>query len=87
MDPSLAATGDGALLAMVRSSDKALLTRRLRGSTWGKNVVELTSEGGGDYAWPNLLKKASSHVRMLIDAGRCPTNSQHNAVISYSRSL
>jgi len=87
MDPSLAATGDGALLAMVRSSDKALLTRRLRGSTWGKNVVELTSEGGGDYAWPNLLKKAGKHVRMLIDAGRCPTNNQHNAVISYSRSL
>ncbi len=87
MDPSLAATGDGALLAMVRQSDKALLTRRLRGSTWGKNVVELTNEGGGDYAWPNLLKKAGSHVRMLIDAGRCPTNNQHNAVIAYSRSL
>ncbi len=87
MDPSLAPTGDGALLAMVRHSDKALLTRRLRGSTWGKEVVELTNEGGGDYAWPNLLKKAGSHVRMLIDAGRCPTNNQHNAVIAYSRSL
>lgn len=87
MDPSLAATGDGALLAMVRSSDKALLTRRLKGSAWGKDVVELTNEGGGDYAWPNLFKKAGSHVRMLIDAGRCPTNKQHNAVISYSRSL
>lgn len=87
MDPSLAATGDGALLAMVSSSDDTLLTRRLRGSTWGNNVVELTNEGGGDYAWPNLSKKAGSHVRMLIDAGRCPTNNQHNAVISYSRSL
>jgi hypothetical protein len=87
MDPSLAPTGDGALLAMVRHSDKALLTRRLRDSTWGKDVVELTNEGGGDYAWPNLLKKVGSHVRMLIDAGRCPTNNQHNAVISYSRSL
>jgi hypothetical protein len=87
MDPSLAATGDGALLAMVRHSDKALLTRRLRGSTWGKDVVELTNEGGGDYAWPNLFKKAGTHVRMLIDAGRCPTNKNSNAVISYSRSL
>ncbi|MDQ3661234.1 MAG: hypothetical protein M3454_09295 [Actinomycetota bacterium] len=87
MDPSLAVTGDGALLAMVRDSDKALLTRRLVGSAWGKDVVELTTEGGGNYAWPNLLKKAGSHVRMLIDAGRCPTSSQKNAVISYSRSL
>jgi hypothetical protein len=87
MDPSLAATGDGAVLAMVRNSDEALLTRRLKGSTWGKNVVELTNEGGGDYAWPNLLKKAGNHVRMLIDAGRCPTNNQSNAVISYTRSL
>jgi len=87
MDPSLAATGDGALLAMVHSSDDALLTRRLKGSAWGKDVVELTNEGGGDYAWPNLFKKAGTHVRMLIDAGRCPTNKNSNAVISYSRSL
>ena len=87
MDPSLAATGDGAVLAMVRNSDEALLTRRLKGSSWGKNVVELTNEGGGDYAWPNLLKKAGNKFRMLIDAGRCPTNNQSNAVISYSRPL
>ena len=86
-DPSMAVTGDGALLAMVRNSDKALLTRRLRGSKWGNDAVELTNEGGGDYAWPNLLKKAGSHVNMLIDAGRCPTNKNSNAVISYSRSL
>lgn len=86
-DPSLAATGDGALLAMVRSSDDALVTRRLRGSKWRGDVVELTNEGGGDYAWPSLLRKAGSHVNMLIDAGRCPTNKNSNAVISYSRSL
>jgi hypothetical protein len=87
IDPSLAVTGNGALLAMVRSSDEALVTRRLADSKWRRQVVELTTEGGGDYAWPNLMKKVGTHLNMLIDAGRCPTNRQHNAVISYSRSF
>ena len=87
MEPSLARTNNGALLAMVRSSDEALLTRRLKDSKWGRDVVELKTEGGGDYAWPNLMKKAQTHLNMLIDAGRCPNNKQSNAVISYTRSL
>jgi hypothetical protein len=88
LQPSIATNGTDAWVAMVRSSNDSVVTRRMTGPSWGGDVTEITAAaGGGDFASPNLVRTTDTHLRMLVDGKRCPTSSRRNAVIAYQRPL
>jgi hypothetical protein len=86
--PSIATDGLRAWVVMVRLGDGAVVSRLFNGTSWGGDVTEVTSAtGGGDFAWPNLVRNTDTHLRLLLDGKRCPTSKQRNAVIAYQRTL
>jgi hypothetical protein len=88
LQPSIATNGTDAWVAMVRSSNDSVVTRRMTGPSWGGDVTEITAAaGGGDFASPNLVRTTDTHLRMLVDGKRCPTSSRRHAVIAYQRPL
>jgi hypothetical protein len=88
LQPSVATNGTDAWVAMVRSGNDTVVTRRMTGTSWGGDVTEITpAAGGGDFASPNLGRATDTHLRMLVDGKRCPSSSRRNAVIAYQRTL
>jgi hypothetical protein len=87
-DPALTRVGSYALLVMVREDDGAVVSRQYSPTTgWSAtDVIEIGSDGGGDYAWPNPVRSSKTHLRFLVDGARCSTRSA-NAVLSYQRKI
>ena len=87
-DPALTRVGSNALLVMVREDDGAVVSRQYSPTTgWSAtDVIEIGSEGGGNYAWPNPVRSSKTHLRLLVDGARCSTRSA-NAVLSYQRKI
>ena len=73
---------------MIRDDDDAVVTRQYSPSTgWSAtDVVEIGSDGGGNYAWPNPVRSARNHLRFLVDGAKCSTHTA-NAVLSYQRRI
>jgi hypothetical protein len=85
--PSLATDGTDAWLVMVRSSDGYVVSRQFsEGSGWSSSdLVEIGSEGGGNYEWPNLVRETDGRLRLIV---RGPSGgSSRSAVLSYQRVL
>jgi hypothetical protein len=67
-DPSLVADGTEALLIMIRHADGFVVSRSYRPSTgWDTtDRIEIGPEGGGNHAWPNVLRPAGGRVRLIV---------------------
>ncbi len=87
-DPALTRVGSSTLLVMVREDDGGVVSREYSPSTgWSApDVVEIGSDGGGNYAWPNPVRSSKTHLRFLVDGAKCSTRSA-NAVLSYQRKI
>jgi hypothetical protein len=87
-DPALTRVGSNAFLVMIRDDDDAVVTRQYSPSTgWSAtDVVEIGSDGAGNYAWPNPVRSARDHLRFLVDGAKCSTHTA-NAVLSYQRKI
>ncbi|MGH2572455.1 MAG: DUF7594 domain-containing protein [Actinomycetota bacterium] len=83
--PSIAGDGTDAWLVMIRRSDGYVVSRRFTaGSGWdGADRVEIGPEGGGNLAWPNVLRDAEGRLRLLVRGPSGGTN--RNAVLAYQR--
>jgi hypothetical protein len=86
--PALTRVGSTVLLVMVRDDDEAIVTRQYSPTTgWSAtDVVEIGSDGAGNYALPNPVRSASTHLRFLVDGEKCSTHTA-NAVLSYQREI
>lgn len=84
-DGSLATDGEAVWLVAVRVADGFVVSRqRAAGEAWaGADVVELGAEGGGGYAWPNVLREVDGLLRILVQ-GPAGSSSQR-AVLSKIR--
>lgn len=87
MQPSLATNGTNAWLVMVRSIDGYVVSRQFSaGSGWStSDRVEIGSEGGGNYEWPNVVRETDGRLRLIV-RGPSGGNSR-TAVLSYQRVL
>lgn len=86
--PTLATDGVRAWLVMIRKSDGYVVSRELTpGSGWSSSDrVELDSSSGGDYAWPNALRRSQLGLRLVVQGPVGPTADQH-AVLAFDRPL
>jgi hypothetical protein len=85
--PTLTTDGTSAWLLMIRTSDGYVVSRRLvPGSGWsGADRVEIGAEGGGNYAWPNAVRRVSARLRFVV---RGPAGSAtKSAVLAWQRAL
>ena len=85
--PTIASDGANAWLVMVRLSDGYLVSRALTpGVGWGwADRVEVGAEGGGNLAWPNLVRETDGRLRLLV---RGPAGGTfQDAVLAYQRPL
>jgi hypothetical protein len=85
--PSIASDGANAWLAMIRVSDGYLVSRKFTaGLGWDTtDRVEIGAEGGGNYAWPNVVRQTDGRLRLLV---RGPAGSRdQDSVLAYQRSL
>jgi hypothetical protein len=83
--PSMGGDGTDAWLVMIRRSDGYVVSRRFTaGSGWeGADRVEIGPEGGGNLAWPNVLREAEGRLRFMVRGPSGGTN--RNAVLAYQR--
>ncbi|MFN2490071.1 MAG: hypothetical protein ABR529_10095 [Actinomycetota bacterium] len=90
-DPTIATDGTSAYVVMVkRATQRSVVSRQaVVGQTWSADRVELaaTASYGGDYAWPNVIRQTDGYLRFMVDAAKCPTTTQRNAVLAYQRPL
>jgi glucose/arabinose dehydrogenase len=84
--PSLATDGTRAWLVMVRKSDGFVVSRQYEPSTgWtAADRVEIGADGGGGYAWPNLVRDAGGHLRLTVRGTGSSTS--RSAVLAFQRS-
>jgi hypothetical protein len=85
--PTIATDGDNAWLVMVRMSDGYVVSRAFSSVTgWSQqDQVELGAEGGGNYAWPNVLRGADGRLRFIV---RGPSGAtKRAAVLAFQRLL
>ena len=85
MQPVITGDGTSAWLVMVRASDGAVVSRRLTGTSWSADRVEIAAEGGGNYAWPNLSRAVDGRLRLVV---RGPSGtSNRSAVLAFQREV
>ena len=85
--PSISSDGTDATLVMVRLSDGYVVSRRfVPGSGWtATDRVEIGSGGGGNHAWPNLLRDNAGSLRFLVRGPK--SSSTRSSVLSFQRAL
>jgi hypothetical protein len=85
--PSIATDGTRAWIVMIRLSDGLVVSRERSGSgAWsGTDRVEIGPEGGGNYAWPNLIRTTDGRLRFIVDGPSA--SSAQNAVLAFQREL
>ncbi|HYY74229.1 MAG TPA: hypothetical protein VE662_05355, partial [Solirubrobacterales bacterium] len=87
VQPTLTTDGTSAWLVMIRKSEGYVVSRRLvPGSGWSTaDRVEIGAEGGGNYAWPNAVRRVSARLRFVV---RGPAGSTtRSAVLALQRPL
>lgn len=85
--PALATTGDALVLVGVRSSDGFVVSRRFT-IVPEAAVVEIGAAGGGNHAWPNLVREASDgRLRLVVSGPRGSTSNSATSVLGFERSL
>jgi hypothetical protein len=67
-EPSVVADGPGALLVMIRDADGFVVSRAYSPSSgWDSTErLEIGPEGGGNHAWPNVLRQAGGRLRLIV---------------------
>jgi hypothetical protein len=67
-DPSVIADGSGARLVMIRNSDGFVVSRGYSPSSGWDTLdrIEIGPEGGGNHAWPNVLRQPGGRVRLVV---------------------
>jgi len=84
-EPSLATDGTRAWLVMIRQSDGFVVSRTFTPQTgWDEaDRIEIGDEGGGNHAWPNVLRQADGRLRLVI---RGPSGgTSKTAVLAFDR--
>jgi hypothetical protein len=86
VQPSLATDGLTVWMVMIRKSDGFIVSRSRSLGVWdGVDQLEVGSEGGGGYAWPNLLRQTDGRLRFVFDGpGGSPNQ---NSVLAFQRLL
>jgi hypothetical protein len=66
--PTLATDGSNAWLVMIRQSDGYVVSRHFTpGSGWSTtDRVEIGAEGGGNYAYPNAVRRTDGRLRFVV---------------------
>jgi hypothetical protein len=85
--PTLTTDGTSAWLVMIRKSDGYVVSRRLTaGTLWTpSDRVEIGAEGGGNYEFPNAVRRVSARLRFIV---RGPAGSaSRSAVLAWQRPL
>jgi len=83
-DGSLATDGTDAWLVAVRTSDGVVVSRTRVGGAWDLSArIEVGSEGGGGYGWPNLLRTVDGSIRLVVQGPAGST--KQRAVLSFAR--
>jgi hypothetical protein len=88
--PTLSSSRNAAWALMVKKgTDRSVVSRRFAGSQWSRERTELSPDvaNGGDYAWPNAMRRTRRTLRFLVDGERCATTSQANAVLAVERRI
>ena len=79
--PTLSTDGTDAWLVMTRLSDGYVVSRELTEGSWSSSDrIEIGSEGGGGYSYPNLLRRTDSRLRLLVGGPQGTTTSQHSVL-------
>jgi PKD repeat protein len=83
--PVLASDGVRAWLVMVRGSDGLVVSREMSATgawSWADRV-EVDASGGGNFAWPNVVRDVDSRLRLVV---RGPAGgSASSAVLAFQR--
>jgi hypothetical protein len=84
-EPGLATDGNEARLVMIRASDGLVVSRSLsaEGGWDAADRIEIGPEGGGNYAWPNLLRQSDGRLRLVVRGPSGGTNK--TAVLAFDR--
>jgi hypothetical protein len=72
---------------MIRASDGYVISRSFSAASgWSQsNAVEIGAEGGGNYAWPNVLRQADGRLRLIVRGPAGPSG--QTAVLAFQRAL
>jgi hypothetical protein len=85
-EPSLASDGADAWLVAIRIADGYVISRHRATGAWSSaDVLEVGAEGGGGYAWPNLMRRPDGRLRFIVQG---PAGSdRQRAVLGFQRPL
>jgi hypothetical protein len=73
--PTIASDGTRAWVVMVRSSDRLVVSREFSGTAWtAGDRIEVNSAGGGDRAWPNLLREVKGRMVFIVQGNGSTTS-------------
>jgi hypothetical protein len=85
--PVLATTGDALLVVGVRWSDGLVVSRQFATSL-EPAVVEVGVAGGGNHAWPNVVRAATDgRLRLVVRGPRGSTANSATTVLAFERPL
>jgi len=85
--PSIVSNGTKAWLVAVREGDGVVVSRSYEPTAgWSQqDQIEIGTEGGGNYAWPNLLRETADRLRLVV---RGPSGGLNkSSVLAYQRLL
>jgi hypothetical protein len=85
--PTIATDGDNAWLVMIRDSDGYVVSRSFApASGWSQeDRVEVGAEGGGNHAWPNVVRDVDGRLRFVV---RGPSGAaDRSSVLMFQRLL
>jgi hypothetical protein len=84
--PTLATDGLQAWLVMIRKSDGYVVSRQLTAGLWSPtDRVEIGAEGGGNYAFPNAVRRTDGRLRLVVRGPAGGTT--RTAVLAFQRPL
>jgi hypothetical protein len=87
--PSLASDGNRAWIVMLAADGDLVSRARTPDAGWssGDRREVSAADGGGDLAWPNLVRDVDDRLQLLVDGPRCPRRLHRNWVLAYERAL
>lgn len=63
--PTITTDGTSTWIVMIRESDRRVVSRKLTGTTWGDDDVEIGA-GGGNPEWPNAPRATAGKLRFIV---------------------
>ena len=85
--PTIASDGTSAWIVAIRSSDRAVISRRVAGPAGAasSDVVELAKSAAPSAAYPNALRQTDGRLRFIVRGERA--GSSRSSVLAYQRPI